>query len=63
MANLKDIASGTMVGFSANKTEEQAKADTTTNRVDICKTKQLYLNGERIGLTDNEASYIQKKLN
>lgn len=62
MANLKDIASGTMVGFSANKTVDTAKQDTATNRVDICKTKELYLNGERLGLTDSEASYLTKKV-
>lgn len=62
MANLKDIAAGTMIGFSANKTEDQAKADTSTNRVDICKTKQLYLNGERVGLSDAEAGYLTKKV-
>lgn len=62
MANLKDIAAGTMIGFSANKTEAQAKADTSTNRVDICKTKQLYLNGERVGLSDAEAGYLTKKV-
>lgn len=62
MANLKTIAAGTMIGFSANKSETQAKADTATNRVDICTTKQLYLNGERVGLTDSEASYLQKKV-
>jgi len=62
MANLKDIAAGTMVGFSANKTVDTAKADTATNRVDICKTKELYLNGERLGLTDAESSYLTKKV-
>ena len=62
MANLKEIAAGTMIGFSANKTEDQAKADTSTNRVDICKTKQLYLNGERVGLSDAEAGYLTKKV-
>lgn len=59
MANLGTIQSGVMVGFSANKTETQAKADKATNRVDICTTKQLYLNGERIGLTDDEASIVK----
>lgn len=62
MANLKTIADGTMIGFSANKSETQAKADTATNRVDICTTKQLYLNGERVGLSDAEASYLTKKV-
>lgn len=62
MADLKDIAKGTMIGFSANKTEADAKKDTETNRMVICKTKQLYLNGERLGLSDAEASYLTKKV-
>lgn len=62
MANLKDIAANTMIGFSANKSVDEAKADTDTNRVDICRTKEIYLNGERLGLTDAEASYITKKV-
>lgn len=62
MANLKDIAANTMIGFSANKSADEAKADTDTNRVDICRTKELYLNGERLGLTDAEASYLTKKV-
>lgn len=51
-----------MLGFSANKTVDTAKVDTATNRVDICKTKELYLNGERLGLTDAESSYLTKKV-
>lgn len=62
MADLKDIAKGTMIGFSANKTEADAKKDTETNRMVICKTKQLYMNGERLGLSDAEASYLSKKV-
>lgn len=64
MANLTDIAKGTMIGFTANKTEAEAKANATgiNNRMVICKTKQLYMNGERVGLTDNEAEYIKNKI-
>lgn len=62
MANLKKIASGTMIGFTANKTVAAAKNDTATNRVDICMTKELYLNGERLGITDAESTYLAKKI-
>lgn len=55
MAELNEIAAGTMIGFSANKTVEEAKEDTATNRVDICKTKELYLNGERAGVTKSKS--------
>ena len=51
-----------MIGFSANKTEEQAKADTTSNRMTICKEKVLYMNGQRLGLSESEAEYLKKKL-
>jgi hypothetical protein len=63
MAELKEIAGGTMIGFSANKTVQEAKADTATNRVDICKTKELYLNGERAGVTDVEKKFLEENLN
>lgn len=63
MAELKEIAEGTMIGFSANKTVTEAKADTATNRVDICKTKELYLNGERAGVTDVEKKFLEENLN
>lgn len=59
MANLKEIAAGTLIGFSGNKTVATAKTDTSTNRVDICSTKQLYFNGERIGVTDNEQTFLE----
>lgn len=52
-----------MIGFSANKTVTEAKADTATNRVDICKTKELYLNGERAGVTDVEKKFLEENLN
>lgn len=63
MAELNEIAAGTMIGFSANKTVIEAKADTATNRVDICKTKELYLNGERAGVTDVEKKFLEENLN
>lgn len=61
MAEL-NVNPGTMIGFSANKTEEQAKADTTSNRMTICKEKVLYMNGQRLGLSESEAEYLKKKL-
>ena len=61
MAEL-NVNPGTFIGFSANKTEEQAKADTTSNRMTICKEKVLYMNGQRLGLSESEAEYLKKKL-
>lgn len=63
MTELNEIAAGTMIGFSANKTVKEAKEDTATNRVDICKTKELYLNGERAGVTDVEKKFLEENLN
>lgn len=63
MANLSDIAVGTLIGFTGNKTVTDAKKDTTTNRVDICKTKELYFNGERLGVTDEEQTFLENGLN
>ena len=59
MANLT-IPSGTMLGFAANQTEAQAKANAAAiqNRLTICQTKQLYVNGQRVGLTEGEQSAL-----
>lgn len=57
------VPQGTMIGFSANKTETQAKADKTSHRMTICKEKTLYMDGQRLGLSDTEAEYLQRKLN
>lgn len=59
MANLAEIKAGTLIGFSGNKTVDTAKTDTATNRVDICTTKQLYFNGQRIGVTDSEQTFLE----
>lgn len=56
------IAAGTHIGFSANKTKQEAVADAKSNRMNIVRTKELFLNGQRIGLTDNEADYLQRKV-
>lgn len=53
------ISSGKKIGFTANSTETTAKADTTSARMHICKTKQMYLNGQRLGLSDDEALYLK----
>lgn len=58
MADLT-INENTYIGFTANKTETEAKADKSSNRMNICKNKKLYLNGERLGLTDEEAAALQ----
>ena len=60
---MNEIAVGTMIGFSANKTVADAKKETANNRVDICKTKELYLNGERVGVTDVEKKFLEENLN
>ena len=57
------VPQGTMIGFSANKTEAQAKADTSSHRMTICKEKTLYMDGQRLGLSDIEADYLKRKLN
>lgn len=59
------VNAGIKIGFSANKTKEQAKANASDiqNRMVICKSKELYMNGQRLGLSDNEAEYIQRKVN
>lgn len=62
MADLT-VPQGTMIGFSANKTEAQAKADTSSHRMTICKEKVLYMDGQRLGLSDMEADYLKRKLN
>lgn len=56
------VGDNALIGFSANKTEEQAKGDTSSNRMTICKEKTLYMNGQRLGLTENEAAYLKKKI-
>lgn len=58
MADLT-INENTYIGFTANKTEAEAKADKSSNRMNICKNKKLYLNGQRLGLTDEEAAALQ----
>lgn len=62
MGNI-NVSIGTRIGFSANKSVDQAKGDTSSNRMTICTTKELYFNGQRLGLSDNEAEYIQRKVN
>lgn len=59
MANLT-ITAGTMLGFAANQTEAQAKANAAAiqNRLTICQTKQLYVNGQRVGLTEGEQTAL-----
>lgn len=65
------VPGGAMIGFSANKTEAEAIEQKNTaasaggvkNRMVICKEKTLYMNGERLGLSDSEADYLKRKLN
>lgn len=61
MAEL-NINENTYIGFTANQTEAAAQADKTSNRVKICKNRKLYLNGQRLGLTDEETAALQAGL-
>ena len=56
------IEQGARIGFSANKTKEQAIQDSNSNRMTICKSHELYMNGRRLGLSENEASYLERKV-
>ena len=56
------VAGGTRVGFSANKTLEEAKL-LEDNRLVICKGHELSFNGQRVGLSESEASFIKEKMN
>ena len=54
MANLT-IPAGTKIAFRAGKTKDQAITDKIANQIanlNLCTTKELYINGERVGLTD-----------
>lgn len=55
------VAGGTRVGFSANKTLEEAKS-LNDNRLVICKGHELSFNGQRVGLSESEASFIKEKM-
>lgn len=55
------VAGGTRVGFSANKTLEEAKS-LKDNRLVICKGHELSFNGQRVGLSESEASFIKNKM-
>ena len=60
MANLT-IPAGTKIAFRAGKTKDQAIADKIANQIanlNLCTTKELYINGERVGLTDAEATKL-----
>lgn len=60
MANLT-IPAGTKIAFRAGKTKDQAVADKIANQIanlNLCTTKELYINGERVGLTDAEATKL-----
>lgn len=55
-----NIDNGAKIGFSANKTKQEAAAGAAElkNRMVICSTKELYINGERIGLSDTEFNQL-----
>lgn len=55
------VAGGTRIGFSANKTLEEAKS-LKDNRLVLCKGHELSFNGMRVGLTDSEATFIKEKM-
>lgn len=55
-----NIDNGAKIGFSANKTKQEAAAGAAElkNRMVICSSKELYINGERIGLSDTEFNQL-----
>ena len=55
-----NIDNGAKIGFSANKTKQEAAAGAAElkDRMVICSTKELYINGERIGLSDTEFNQL-----
>ena len=55
-----NIDNGAKIGFSANKTKEEAAAGAAElkDRMVICSSKELYINGERIGLSDTEFNQL-----
>ena len=55
------VAGGTRIGFSANKSLSEAQA-LKDNRLVICKGHELSFNGQRVGLSESEASFIKEKM-
>ena len=55
------VAGGTRIGFSANKSLSEAQA-LKDNRLVICKGHELSFNGQRVGLSESEASFIKAKM-
>lgn len=56
-----NIDNGAKIGFSANKTKDEAAAGAAElkDRMVICSSKELYINGERIGLSDTEFEQLR----
>lgn len=56
-----NIDNGAKIGFSANKTKQEAAAGAAElkDRMVICSSKELYINGERIGLSDTEFEQLR----
>lgn len=54
------VTADAMIGFSANKTASQAAANAADlkDRLTLCSTGELYINGARLGFTDVERSAI-----
>lgn len=59
MANISKPAEGTRIGFSFN---ENNGASPKNNRLTINADKTLYFNGERLGMNEAEADYLQKQV-
>lgn len=59
MANISKPAEGTRIGFSFN---ERNGASPVNNRLTINADKTLYFNGERLGMNEAEADYLQKQV-
>lgn len=56
------VTTGQMMGFAANKTKDQAVANAADlkDRLTVCTTQELFVNGQRVGITTNEASLLSQ---
>lgn len=63
MANITTPEAGTYIGFKMGKTAAEADALTSADNVlYITPDKRLYIQGERLGLTDTEQSWLTSQI-
>lgn len=48
------INAGSFLGFSANRSADEAAGDSRSNRMNICVDRRIFLNGVRLGLSEEE---------